>query len=99
MPEAMLSISVVYALPERQEVVKLSVPAGTSVAQAVSLSKLSLRFPRIEAEPLRCAIFGRAVQADHIVSDGDRIELLRPLLIDPKEHRRQAAARTRGSKL
>lgn len=95
MPEAELTISVVYALPERQQVVKLRVPGGTSVADAVRLSGLSSVFPEIATAPLHCAIYGRQVPATHVVADGDRVEILRPLLIDPKESRRRAAARGR----
>lgn len=90
-----IAISVAYALPDEQSVVRLRVPRGTTVAEAVRLSSLSSRFPEIEAAPLNCAVFGRAASLDQILVEGDRVEVLRPLLIDPKESRRQAAARTR----
>jgi putative ubiquitin-RnfH superfamily antitoxin RatB of RatAB toxin-antitoxin module len=96
MSEPEISISVVYALPEQQELVKLRVPPGTTVAEAVTLSGLSSRFPELATAPLQCAIFGRVVPLGQVVIDGDRVEVLRPLLIDPKESRRQAAARARN---
>ncbi len=96
MPDADIAISVVYALPDTQTVVRLSVPSGTTVAEAVGLSSLSSRFPELAAAPLNCAIFGRVVAPTQVVAAGDRIEVLRPLLIDPKESRRQAAARSRN---
>jgi putative ubiquitin-RnfH superfamily antitoxin RatB of RatAB toxin-antitoxin module len=78
--------------------VRLNVPAGTTVGAAVRLSSLPIQFPEIEAAPLNCAIFGRAVALDQVVAAGDRVEVLRPLLIDPKESRRQAAARNRSKR-
>lgn len=95
MPEPTITIAVVFALPDRQPLVKLQVPVGTTVADAVRLSGLPSRFPEIDAKPMQCAIFGRAVALGDVLADGDRVEVLRPLLIDPKESRRQAAARTR----
>jgi putative ubiquitin-RnfH superfamily antitoxin RatB of RatAB toxin-antitoxin module len=93
-----ISISVVYALSERQDIVELDVPQGTTVEQAVELSKLQARFPEIGTRPVQCAIFSRLVKANDVLVEGDRVEILRPLLIDPKESRRQAAARSRTLK-
>jgi uncharacterized protein len=90
-----LSITVVYALADRQSIVKLEVAEGTTAAQAVELSQLAQRFPEIASQELNCAIFGQVVAATHRLSAGDRVEVLRPLLIDPKENRRQAVARAR----
>lgn len=95
MSENELEVSVVYALPERQAIVKLRVPNGTTVADAVERSSLASRFPEIAASQLNCAIFGRAVSNSQTLIEGDRVEILRPLIADPKENRRQAAARTR----
>jgi uncharacterized protein len=96
MPDARIAISVVYALPDRQTVVPLEVPSGTTVGEAVRLSSLASRFPELATSSLNCAIFGRVVPLGQVVAAGDRIEVLRPLLIDPKESRRQAAARARN---
>lgn len=90
-----ISISVVYALPDRQVVVPLQVPVGTSVEQAVERSGLLREFPDITTRPLHCAIYARPVQLSQLVRAADRIEILRPLLIDPKESRRQAAAKSK----
>jgi uncharacterized protein len=86
------SISVVYALADDQEVVELTVPATTTVAEAIERSGLLGRFPEIAAAPLNCAVYSRVVEPTSVVGEGDRIEILRPLLIDPKENRRQVAA-------
>ena len=90
-----LPVSVVYELPERQTIVELSLPAGASVADAVEKSGLLQRYSEIATRPLTCAIYGRAVTPTTALRAGDRVEILRPLLIDPKENRRQAVARAR----
>ncbi len=84
---------VVYALPERQSTVDLRLPSGASVEEAVMKSGLAAEFPAIATQPLQCAIFGRVVPLTQPVGEGDRVEILRPLIADPKQSRRQAAAR------
>lgn len=90
MPEK-IDVSVVYALPDQQRVVRLTVPAGSTVEQAVADSGLSVSFPELAAQRPTYAVFGRIVPGDHVLAAGDRVELLRPLQIDPKENRRRAA--------
>ena len=94
-PNEPISVSVVYALPEREVVVELTVPAGATVAEALEASGLRRRFPELGA-PVRCAIFGQSVPLTQSLRTGDRIEVLRPLRIDPKESRRRAAAAQRA---
>jgi uncharacterized protein len=96
MADSTVSISVVYALPEQQTVVTLAVRRGTTVAEAVALSGFAARIPELASAEINCAIFGRAVPLSQQVVEGDRVEVLRRLLIDPKENRRQTAARARG---
>lgn len=89
----LIRVSAVYALPARQVVIQVNVRSGATVADVVKASGLDRTFPGIdEAE---CAIYGRAVPRTEIVRAGDRVEILRPLLVDPKEGRRRAAATTR----
>jgi putative ubiquitin-RnfH superfamily antitoxin RatB of RatAB toxin-antitoxin module len=95
---ARIPVSVVYALPDRQVIVELHVVPGTSVADAVATSGLTQRFAEIATRPLACAVYGRAVALSYALRAGDRVEILRPLLVDPKEQRRQAAARGRKSR-
>lgn len=92
-----LRIRVVYALPDQQVIVSLQVPPGTTVADAVAGSKLLEKFPEAAARPLSCAVFGRAVPLTYELREGDRVEILRPLLIDPKQSRREAAERSRAA--
>ena len=92
-----IRVNVVYALADRQSIVKLTVAAGTTAEVAVEMSGLKRRFPQIGPGTPQCAIFGRVVDASQVLVDGDRVEILRPLLIDPKENRRQTAARARAA--
>ena len=85
-PEALLRIEVVYATPAAQAVVELSVPRGTSAAQAVERSGLARRFPEIGAAA-KLGVFGRVVPPESPLSDGDRVEIYRPLVADPKQAR------------
>jgi putative ubiquitin-RnfH superfamily antitoxin RatB of RatAB toxin-antitoxin module len=91
-----IAVRVVYALPDRQVVVQLRVPLGTKVTEVVSRSGLLEQFPEIGARPIAYAIYGRVVEETYEVRSGDRIEILRPLQVDPKTSRRQAAARLRA---
>jgi uncharacterized protein len=91
-----LRVRVVYALPDQQLGVSLEVAAGSSAAEAITRSGLLEKFPEAASQPLACAIFGRAVPLSYQLRDGDRVEILRPLLIDPKQSRRAAADRSRA---
>jgi putative ubiquitin-RnfH superfamily antitoxin RatB of RatAB toxin-antitoxin module len=88
-------VSVVYALPDRQVLRELELPDSATVAEAVARSGLLEQFPEIGSTPLACAIYGRAVVDSQVLRAGDRVEILRPLQVDPKESRRRAAARSR----
>jgi putative ubiquitin-RnfH superfamily antitoxin RatB of RatAB toxin-antitoxin module len=84
-----LSISVVYALPERYWRVDVQLGQGATVADA--LAAASLEAPGLEVDPARLAVFGRAATPGTPLHDGDRVEILRPLAMDPKEARRRRA--------
>jgi uncharacterized protein len=90
-----MRVWVVYALPDRQSVQELQLPEPATVAEAVARSGLLQEFPELGDRPLACAIFGRAVADSHLLRADDRVEILRPLQVDPKESRRRAAARSR----
>jgi uncharacterized protein len=91
----MLHIEIVYALPEWQVVIPLVIPAGTTIATAIARSDLRQQCPGINLTQLKTGIYGRLRPLDYVLSDGDRIELYRPLLIDPKQARVLRAARNR----
>jgi uncharacterized protein len=87
-----IEVEVVYALPLAQEITRLRIPAGTTVAEAVLLSAVALRHPEVGTGQERVAIYGRVASPDTVLRDRDRVEILRPLTADPKEARRQRAS-------
>lgn len=87
----MIRVSVVAALPERQEVVSLELPEGSCAAEAVAASGLLERYPQLAGASI--GVWSRKVDAALRLRDGDRVELYRPLIADAKESRR---ARARG---
>jgi putative ubiquitin-RnfH superfamily antitoxin RatB of RatAB toxin-antitoxin module len=86
-----ISVEVVFAKAERQELVALQLAAGSTVADAIERSGLAGRFDDFEVDPSRVGIFSRKVTLDQVLRDGDRVEIYRPLIADPKEARRQRA--------
>lgn len=88
-----LRIEVAYAEPERQVVVALEVEPGCTVGQAIERSGLQLEFPNLVVDPRAVGIFSRKVSLEQLVEDGDRVEIYRPLIADPKESRRRRATR------
>ena len=87
-----VGIEVVFALPGRQRVVRLPLEQPMSAEQAVSASGLLEEFPELAGRALALGVFGRTVDGRHVLRAGDRVEIYRPLKIDPREARRRAAA-------
>ena len=87
-PEAMLSVSVLYALPAEQAIVELEFEPGMTAAMAVDRSGLLERFPEIRGHELVLGVFGRELPPDSRLKPGDRVEISRPLLADPRTMRR-----------
>ncbi|MGB5855941.1 MAG: RnfH family protein [Oceanisphaera sp.] len=88
---SLIQIEVVYALPNKQTVLSLKVSAADNVLQVIEQSGILQQFPDIDLDCNMVGIFGRQVKLDHALHDGDRIEIYRPLLADPKEIRRRRA--------
>jgi putative ubiquitin-RnfH superfamily antitoxin RatB of RatAB toxin-antitoxin module len=91
MPER-ITVEVVYATRDMQEMVTLKLPAGAIAHEAVLRSGLRERFPEIDPEKNRFGVFGKPVRPDTPLRDRDRVEIYRPLIADPKEVRKQRAA-------
>lgn len=87
-----LTIEVAYALPQQQALVKLQVDAGTSLRQAIEQSGLLQRYPEIDLDRDRVGVFSRLAQLDEVLRAGDRVEIYRPLIADPKDARRARVA-------
>lgn len=91
----LVDIEVVYATPKKQKLVALQVPAGTSALEAIELSGLKSDFPDMVIDPDALGVFSRRVAPEYVMEPGDRLEIYRPLMADPKEIRRQRANQQR----
>ncbi len=87
----LVSVEVAYALPDEQIILKVDVAAGTSLKGAIERSGIQQRFPQIDLQRDRIGIYSRIANLEDTVAPGDRIEIYRPLLADPKEARRKRA--------
>ncbi len=90
-PHELLHVQVVYALTAEQRVVDLKVPRGTTIRAAVERSSIVEYFPDLDLSACEFGIFGIAKDPGARAQAGDRIEIYRPLLDDPKEIRRRRA--------
>jgi hypothetical protein len=86
-----INIEVVYALPNEQILLKKTVPAGTTIAEALQISGILAKHPEIDLGVNKLGIFGKLSKVDAVLRDKDRIEIYRPLIADPKEVRRKRA--------
>lgn len=91
-----IAVEVAFALPDRQHIVTLAVPEGTTARQAVRLAELEVLFPELPPSTFREAslgIFGKPLRDPdhHVLRAGDRVEVYRPLEIDPKAARAERA--------
>ena len=92
MPEEIM-VEVAYALPEEQVIISIKVPTIFNVQQAIEKSGIQKKFPSIDLSKNKVGIFGKKTTLDHTLNDRDRIEIYRPLILDPKEMRRKRAAK------
>lgn len=84
-----MNIGVCYADSDRQLWLRLEVPEGVTVGDAIEHSGLLGRFPEIDLAKQKVGIFGRIVKLDSQVQEGDRIEIYRPITADPKSVKRR----------
>ena len=84
-----MRVEVAYARPDKQQILEISVPEGTTALEAVRLSGITSVFPEIEPESINMGVFGKVIKSpdSHALQEGDRVELYRPLKIDPKQAR------------
>ena len=86
-----IAVEVVVALRERQEIVRLMLPEGATAAEALRRANLAEAFPEIEFGHCALAVWGRPAAGSQVLRAGDRVEVLRPLKIDPRDARRELA--------
>ncbi len=101
----LISVEVVYALPHKQKLIQIAVPKGTTAKQLVDLSGIQQFFPNEDMENSRLGIFGQALGTkglataeEYQLEEGDRVEIYRPLIADPKEVRRKRAEKAKEQK-
>ncbi len=87
-----IRVEVAYARADVQLLLPLTVPVGTVAVEAVRLSGIAMRFPEIDLEAADLGVWSHPVALDTPLRDGDRVEIYRPLIADPKAVRRQRAA-------
>lgn len=86
-----IRVEVVFATPGRQFLQACSVPCGSNVADAIECSKVSQEFPDLDLNSHAVGVWGKVVEHSTTVREGDRIEIYRPLPVDPRDARRQHA--------
>lgn len=91
-----IAVEVAYALPDKQAIVPVQVAAGTTVLEAAQQSGISDKFDAgIDLDNAKFGIFGKLVAPKQVLAEGDRVEIYRPLIADPKEVRKARAARAK----
>jgi hypothetical protein len=87
-----LCVEVVFALPDRQELVSLQLPNGATVEDAIERSALQSVFPEWNLGECEVGVWGQPAERSRLLEQGDRVEIYRPLRIDPRQARRALAA-------
>lgn len=100
-----ISVEVAFALPDKQKIVELLVEPGTTAYVAVCKSGIAKIFPEIDVETAKMGVFGQALGTkglkpakEYVMQAGDRVEIYRPLISDPKEVRRKRAEKAKAEK-
>ena len=89
---ATIDVEIVFALPEKQLLVPLTMQEGATVADAIDASALESNFPEFDLAQCAVGIWGQLAERDRVLANGDRVELYRTLQMDPREARRRLAA-------
>ena len=91
-----IRVEVAYATPAEQVILEVIEPPPLTVEAAIRHSGILEKFPEIDLGQNKFGIFGKAAKADALLREGDRVEIYRPLIADPKEARRKRAAEGKG---
>jgi len=102
--EELIAVEVAYALPYQQKIIELKVLPGTTALAAVERSGIGKIFPEIDVVNAKMGVFGQALGTkglgaphEYVLNPGDRVEIYRPLICDPKDARRRRAEKTKDS--
>jgi len=92
MAEARIAVEVAYARLDVQRIYALQLSAGATVRAAIEQCEVLREFPEIDLNRHKVGIFGKVTKLDQMLRAGDRVEIYRPLIADPKQARKQRAA-------
>ena len=93
-----INVEVAYALPGKQVIVPVNIESGTTIGGAIVQSGILEAFPELDIEHSDVGIFGKVATMTTVLNDGDRVEIYRPLIADPKEVRRKRAAEGKATR-
>ena len=101
--EDMITVEVAFALAHKQSIIPLKVEKGCTAYSAAERSGIAKQFPEIDLENAKMGIFGKVLigkdgPKSHELEDGDRVEIYRPLIADPKEARKRRAEKVKSRK-
>ena len=90
-----MTVEVAYALPQKQAIIEVEVPIGATALEAVQQSGIIKQFEDIDIDNAKMGVFGKVVSPKQVLQAGERVEIYRPLQADPKEVRKERAARAK----
>lgn len=90
--DAVIRVEVAYARPDQQVILPVELPAGATLEQAIIQSRILEQFPEIDLKTAKVGVFGKLGKLTATLRNGDRVEIYRPLIADPKAVRKQRAA-------
>ena len=93
-----INVELAYAEPDKQLILPVNIDLGTTVGGAIVQSGMMMQFPDLDIENSKVGIFGKITKMTTVLQEGDRVEIYRPLIADPKEVRRKRAAEGKATK-
>lgn len=90
-----ISVEVCYALPRAQTLIAVELPRGATVRDAIEASRIAERHPEIDPAAAKVGVYGKLKPLDALLAEHDRVEIYRPLIVDPKVARQRRVDKTR----
>lgn len=90
-----IKIEVVYALPKEQLIFTVELDSGATAEQAIEASGILVKYPEIDLKTNKLGVYSRLIKRDTELVDGERVEIYRPLIADPKEMRKRRAEKAK----
>lgn len=94
----MINVEVVYALAEKQSLLSFAIKEGATAIEAVKHSGIMDTYSTIDLETIKLGIFSKSCMNEQVLNEGDRVEIYRPLIADPREVRKRRAAEMTAKK-